>query len=346
MATEIKYNGNVIASITRGQTATMACEHKLMTGDIVVEDGTGVHVGPDTPPESVNVWINPNGKPTSVENWDFDMDDGSTETRSVVVIGSDDAVESDRAAIMKLKQADGSWIEVPALVGDKGDKGDRGDTGVYIGTDTPPENSNVWINPNGEPTSTEDWEFDLEDETTETKTVVVLGSDEASANGKLAILKLKQPDGSWLEIPGLKGSKGDKGDKGDRGDRGDPGMSPSHSWNGTVLTVTTASGTSSVDLKGERGERGEQGVQGIQGERGERGFQGERGLQGVMGERGDRGEKGDPGESGVTAPVSGFFTLSVDSEGNLYAHTADNGNAPEFEYDETTGNLYFVTEEG
>lgn len=39
---------------------------------------------------------------------------------------------------------------------------------------------------------------------------------------------------------------------------------------------------------------------------------------------------------------SGFFTLSVDSEGNLYAHTADDENPPEFEYDEESGDLYIV----
>lgn len=55
---------------------------------------------------------------------------------------------------------------------------------------------------------------------------------------------------------------------------------------------------------------------------------------------------GGNGEGGgVIAPVNGFFTLSVDSDGNLWAHSAENGTTPEFEYDGTTGNLYFVTEE-
>lgn len=56
------------------------------------------------------------------------------------------------------------------------------------------------------------------------------------------------------------------------------------------------------------------------------------------------GQKGDPGESGVTTPVSGFFTLSVDADGNLWAHSAEGGTTPDFEYDSETGNLYFVTE--
>lgn len=54
---------------------------------------------------------------------------------------------------------------------------------------------------------------------------------------------------------------------------------------------------------------------------------------------------GPAGESGVTTPVNGFFTLSVDSDGNLWAHSAENGTTPDFEYDSETGNLYFVTEE-
>lgn len=51
------------------------------------------------------------------------------------------------------------------------------------------------------------------------------------------------------------------------------------------------------------------------------------------------------GDSGVVAPANGFFTMSVDEDGNLYAHTSGSGEAPEFEYDAATGNLYFVTED-
>ena len=54
---------------------------------------------------------------------------------------------------------------------------------------------------------------------------------------------------------------------------------------------------------------------------------------------------GDGTGGGVTAPVNGFFTLSVDEDGNLWAHSAENGTTPEFEYDSETGNLYFLTEE-
>jgi hypothetical protein len=46
--------------------------------------------------------------------------------------------------------------------------------GVYVGSGTPPERASVWIDPTGRPTGTEAWEFDMEDGTTEIKTVVVV----------------------------------------------------------------------------------------------------------------------------------------------------------------------------
>lgn len=72
---------------------------------------------------------------------------------------------------------------------------------------------------------------------------------------------------------------------------------------------------------------------------------GQDGKPGATGPQGPKGEKGDAGESGVTVPVSGFFTLSVDAGGNLYAYTADGSELPAIEYDETTGNLYYNIEE-
>lgn len=64
------------------------------------------------------------------------------------------------------------------------------------------------------------------------------------------------------------------------------------------------------------------------------------------GEKGDKGDKGDQGESGVMAPSSGMFSLFLDPEsGNLYADYPDGENPPAFQYDETTGNLYYLTGE-
>lgn len=87
----------------------------------------------------------------------------------------------------------------------------NGSSGVYVGSGTPPANATVWINPDGEPTSTEEWEFDLDDGSTEEKTVVVVGSDDATASGKLAILRMKDVNGNWVEIPAIVGTPGKDG---------------------------------------------------------------------------------------------------------------------------------------
>lgn len=55
--------------------------------------------------------------------------------------------------------------------------------------------------------------------------------------------------------------------------------------------------------------------------------------------------QGATGASGVTAPLAGFFTMWVDANGDLYAASeADMSNY--FSYDSTTGNLYFLTQDG
>lgn len=60
------------------------------------------------------------------------------------------------------------------------------------------------------------------------------------------------------------------------------------------------------------------------------------------GDKGDRGEKGATGASGITATASGFFTLEVDASGDLYVVTPDGETPPNFEYEQSTGNLYLV----
>lgn len=58
------------------------------------------------------------------------------------------------------------------------------------------------------------------------------------------------------------------------------------------------------------------------------------------------GEKGDKGDTGTTisAPVSGLFNMGVDSDGNLWVYHSDSDKAPEFQYDSSSGNLYYITE--
>ena len=84
------------------------------------------------------------------------------------------------------------------------------------------------------------------------------------------------------------------------------------------------------DFKGEKGDPGPQGEPGGKGDPGDKG------------EKGDPGEKGDTGESGVIVPVSGFFTLYGDSEGNLWCLYTDGSTGPQFEVD-NEGNIYYIT---
>lgn len=97
--------------------------------------------------------------------------------------------------------------------------------------------------------------------------------------------------------------------------------------------------------KGDTGPQGSTGPEGLKGDTGPAGRDGAQGPQGVQGIQGPKGDKGDPGESGVNAPASGFFTLSVDANGGLWAHYAPAGEAPPFRYDTATGNLYYDIEE-
>ena len=129
----------------------------------------------------------------------------------------------------------------------------------------------------------------------------------------MAILRLRQADGSWAEIAALVGPQGPQGIQGERG------------------------------LQGIQGVQGPEGIQGPKGDKGDRGEQGLQGIQGVQGIQGIQGEKGETGESGVVAPVGSFFTLSVDADGNLWV-TSEDGNAPNFQYDSATGNLYVVAD--
>lgn len=61
------------------------------------------------------------------------------------------------------------------------------------------------------------------------------------------------------------------------------------------------------------------------------------------GRDGEKGEKGDAG-SAISVPVSGLFNLGVDSDGNLIAsyNDAGTGEAPKFEYDRESGNVYYI----
>lgn len=54
---------------------------------------------------------------------------------------------------------------------------------------------------------------------------------------------------------------------------------------------------------------------------------------------------GATGASGVTTPLTGFFTMWVDDNGDLYA-ASETDMSDYFSYDSSTGNLYYLTEDG
>lgn len=123
---------------------------------------------------------------------------------------------------------------------------------------------------------------------------------------------------------GPEGLKGDKGDKGDVGPAGEGGPT------------------------GPQGPKGDTGPAGPTGATGPTGPQGKQGIQGAQGLQGPQGPTGPQGASGVTAPTSGFFTLQVDPNGDLYAVYADTttASAAPVSYDPATGDLYYMINDG
>lgn len=93
------------------------------------------------------------------------------------------------------------------------------------------------------------------------------------------------------------------------------------------------------NIKGPKGDKGDTGATGPQGKQG---------AQGVQGLQGPQGPVGPQGASGVTAPTSGFFTLQVDPNGDLYAVYADTAtaSAAPVSYDPATGDLYYMINDG
>lgn len=87
------------------------------------------------------------------------------------------------------------------------------------------------------------------------------------------------------------------------------------------------------DFTGATGPTGPQGPQGI------------RGPEGPQGPPGPQGERGERGDSGVVIPISGLFLLSGDEAGDLWAYYADGSNPPQFEYNEETGDIYYIIPE-
>lgn len=126
---------------------------------------------------------------------------------------------------------------------------------------------------------------------------------------------------------GPQGPEGLKGDKGDKGDIGPAGPAGPTGPTGPTGPIGPAGSTGATGATGPQGKQGAQGVQGLQG---------------------PQGPVGPQGASGVTAPTSGFFTLQVDPNGDLYAVYADTAtaSAAPVSYDPTTGDLYYTINDG
>lgn len=132
------------------------------------------------------------------------------------------------------------------------------------------------------------------------------------------------------------------------------------SQSGSLFTGKTISRQSIIGTQGPagpQGPKGDVGPQGVKGDTGPAGPtgatgptgpQGKQGIQGAQGLQGPQGPTGPQGASGVTAPTSGFFTLQVDPNGDLYAVYADTttASAAPVSYDPATGDLYYIINDG
>ena len=155
-----------------------------------------------------------------------------------------------------------------------------------------------------------------------------------------AELYVKASDGYSL-IADMSGATGVKGAQGPVGAQGPIGATGAAGATGPQGPKGATGATGAQGIQGATGATGATGAKGATGATGPQGVKGEQGERGPQGIQGPKGEKGDRGDSGVTAPLSGFFSLSVDSDGNLWAHAADGASAPPFTYDATTGELYY-----
>ena len=154
-----------------------------------------------------------------------------------------------------------------------------------------------------------------------------------------AELYVKSADGYSL-IADMSGATGVKGEQGPMGPQGPSGATGAAGSTGPQGPKGATGATGPQGPKGDAGATGAKGATGPTGPQGVKGEQGERGPQGIQGIQGPKGEKGERGDSGITVPLSGFFSLTVDSDGNLWSHVAE-GAAPPLSYDPSTGELYY-----
>ena len=163
----------------------------------------------------------------------------------------------------------------------------------------------------------------------------------------MPVLRVKNQDGTWSEIPTIVGPQGPQGDIGPQGPQGPKGE------DGTGVNILGSYGTEEeLNAAQPAGNIGEsylvngylyvwsatankwenvgniQGPQGPRGEQGPQGEKGETGPQGPQGEQGGKGETGATGAAGYT-PVRGtdYWTDADKAEIQAYVDEAILGGA-------------------
>ena len=167
--------------------------------------------------------------------------------------------------------------------------------------------------------------------------VVISSNVEDPHNAELYV---KTSNGYSL-IADMSGATGVKGEQGPMGPQGPVGATGAAGSTGQQGPKGDTGATGPQGLQGATGATGATGAKGATGPTGPQGVKGEQGERGPQGIQGPQGEKGERGDSGVTVPLSGFFSLTVDSDGNLWSHVADGAAAPPLSYDPSTGELYY-----
>lgn len=167
----------------------------------------------------------------------------------------------------------------------------RGESGVYVGSDEPGEDVQLWIVPEGENEIDEGLDtLERAVERVENATVLApkIGADgtwlvyDAAREAYVDTGVKAQGEPGEKGEPGAKGEKGDTGAQGSKGDTGAQGP------------------------KGEKGETGAQGPAGPQGEKGDPGPQGEKGSNGAAGQRGAIYHKVTTAPSSYTTAIGDY----------------------------------------
>ena len=118
------------------------------------------------------------------------------------------------------------------------------------------------------------------------------------------ILRIKDENGVWQNVPALVGPPGKDGAQGEPGPAGSDGFSPiatvTQTETGATISIQDKSGTTTATItNGAKGDKGDPGETGPQGE------QGPQGIQGPKGDQGEQGIQGNPGADGLPALTYG-----------------------------------------